>query len=304
MPTKAWPYAVTRGETSGYQAIVVPGFLGDTGQAYVLEYASRQETDGPGIVTVRDVVGATREPLSVAYRVTEARADRYGLGSDGLLEDGAGRAIRVFEGLVLPVPAERVPAIGLTAADLDRVSGVTVPAFRKLWAAGTRIDAEPSTPILVGGASGATPLNLQLDEPYVVPGAAPSRPPRTRVTGAVAIACVLAALTGWYLTRSTSPSSTPSRTVSQLCADLRSGQDSDAYQQFSDSYRRSTSLAAFDSILLGSSTSATCTTQTVSTSDNQATLALRLANGSTRRVRLDLQEQADQWHVAKMTVTR
>ena len=80
MPARAWPYAVTRGSASGYQAIVVPGFLADAGQAYVLEYASGQGSDDPGVVTVRDVLGATPGPLCLAYRVVEARADRYGLG--------------------------------------------------------------------------------------------------------------------------------------------------------------------------------------------------------------------------------
>ena len=89
---RAWPYAVTRGATSGYQAIVAPAFLAEAGQAYVLEYASRQETREPGIVTVREVVGATAEPLSLAYRVLEARADRYGLDGADPLQDRAGRA--------------------------------------------------------------------------------------------------------------------------------------------------------------------------------------------------------------------
>jgi hypothetical protein len=168
--TQAWPYAVTRGEKSGYQAIVVPGFLADTGQGYVLEYASREPGE-PGAVTVREVLGATPRPLSLAYRVTEARADRYGLGGEGLLEDRAGRTIRVFEGLVLQLPAGRVASLGLTADDLETVTGVTVPAFRKLWAAGTRIDAEPSAAIRVGGdAPRARPVNLRIAEPYVVPG--------------------------------------------------------------------------------------------------------------------------------------
>jgi hypothetical protein len=327
--TRAWPYAVTRGATSGYQAIVVPGFLDDAGQAYVLEYASKQETDEPGIVTVRDVVGATAGPLSVAYRVTEARAGRYGLDGDDLLEDGAGRAIRVFEGLVLRIPAERVLSIGLTVADLDAVTAVTAPVFRKLWTAGTPIDAELSTPFQVGGAPvGGAPASLslpvQIAEPYTVPGRttrprpprpdrdmprahrapAASRPTRTRLITAVTVACVLAILAGWYLTRSTSSPATPSAVVSQLCSDLSTGHDSDAYQQFSAAYRRSTSLAAFDSSLLGANTSARCTAQTINTASDQASLALRLADGSAESVQLVLQEQSNQWHVTKMTVTR
>ena len=197
MTARAWPYAVSRGATSGYQAIVVPGFLADAEQTYILEYASRQETSEPGVVTVRDVVGAIEEPLSLVYRVLEVRADRYGLGGTDPLEDRAGRAIRAFEGLVMRLPAERVPSIGLTAADLEAVTAATAPAFRKLWEAGSRVEPEASAALSVGGTTGESPLSLRISEPYVVPGTsakrrpaqprrrpaaerAPSRPERTR----------------------------------------------------------------------------------------------------------------------------
>jgi hypothetical protein len=177
MTARAWPYAVSRGATSGYQAIVVPGFLADAEQAYILEYASRQETSEPGVVTVRDVLGAIEEPLSLAYRVLEVRADRYGLGGTDPLEDRAGRAIRAFEGLVLRLPAERVPSIGLTAADLEAVTAATAPAFRKLWEAGSRIEPEASAALSVGGTTGESPLSLRISEPYVVPGTSAKRRP-------------------------------------------------------------------------------------------------------------------------------
>src|SRR5271166_4345943 len=177
MTARAWPYAVSRGATSGYQAIVVPGFLADAEQAYILEYASRQETSEPGVVTVRDVLGAIEEPLSLAYRVLEVRADRYGLGGADPLEDRAGRAIRTFEGLVLRLPAERVPSIGLTAADLEAVTAATAPAFRKLWEAGSRIEPEASAALSVGGTTGESPLSLRISEPYMVPGTSAKRRP-------------------------------------------------------------------------------------------------------------------------------
>ena len=177
MTARAWPYAVSRGATSGYQAIVVPGFLADAEQAYILEYASRQETSEPGVVTVRDVVGAIEEPLSLVYRVLEVRADRYGLGGTDPLEDRAGRAIRAFEGLVMRLPAERVPSIGLTAADLETVTAVTAPAFRKLWEAGSRVEPEASAALSVGGTTGESPLSLRISEPYVVPGTSAKRRP-------------------------------------------------------------------------------------------------------------------------------
>jgi hypothetical protein len=177
MTARAWPYAVSRGATSGYQAIVVPGFLADAEQAYILEYASRQETSDPGVVTVRDVVGAIEEPLSLVYRVLEVRADRYGLGGTDPLEDRAGRAIRAFEGLVMRLPAERVRSIGLTAADLEAVTATTAPAFRKLWEAGSRVEPEASAALSVGGTTGESPLSLRISEPYVVPGTSAKRRP-------------------------------------------------------------------------------------------------------------------------------
>jgi hypothetical protein len=174
--TRAWPYAVTRGKESGYQAILVPDFLADAGLTYVLEYASREETAEPDVAIVREVRNITYKPLSLVYRVMEARAYRYDLGGDDLLEDHAGRTIRVFEGLTLPVTAAHVASFGLTVYDMDMVSGMTVPAFRKLWVADTRIDPERSAPIAVGDAAVGIPaLNLRIAEPYVVPGDDPPR---------------------------------------------------------------------------------------------------------------------------------
>jgi hypothetical protein len=178
MTARAWPYAVSRGATSGYQAIVAPAFLADAEQAYILEYASRQETSEPGVVTVRDVFGAIEEPLSLAYRVLEVRADRHGLGGTDPLEDREGRAIRVFEGLVMQLPADRVPSIGLTAADLEAVTAATAPAFRKLWEAGSRIEPEASAALSVGGTTGESPLSLRISAPYAVPGTSAKRRPR------------------------------------------------------------------------------------------------------------------------------
>ena len=170
MPAKAWPYAITRGQLPGYQAVLVPGFLADAGLTYVLEYASRQETDEPGTATVREVLGAPGT-LSLAYHVREARGDRYGLGEEEVLEDANGRPIRVFEGLVLRLTPPEVVSLGLTARDLDAVARLAAPLLRSLWEAETSLEAEPSGPRLVGNADPAAwPLRMQIAEPYVIPG--------------------------------------------------------------------------------------------------------------------------------------
>jgi hypothetical protein len=318
MTARAWPYAVSRGATSGYQAIVVPGFLADAEQAYILEYASRQETSQPGVVTVRDVLGAIEEPLSLAYRVLEVRADRYGLGGSDPLEDQAGRAIRAFEGLVLRLPADRVPSIGLTAADLEAVTTATAPAFRKLWEAGSRIEPEASAALSVGGTTGESPLSLRIFEPYVVPGTSakrrpaqprrrpaaerrPARPGRTRLTIAVAAVCVLAAVLAWFLLRPSPPPPPPTTAkaaVQDLCSDLSSGKVGWAYQLFSDAYRNVTSQQAFVSAVLGTSATARCTSSPT-TADHAAVTLLR-ADGTLRNLTLGLQQQAGQWQFTSM----
>ena len=331
MTARAWPYAVSRGATSGYQAIVVPGFLADAEQAYILEYASRQETSEPGVVTVRDVVGAIEEPLSLVYRVLEVRADRYGLGGTDPLEDRAGRAIRAFEGLVMRLPAERVPSIGLTAADLEAVTAATAPAFRELWEAGSRVEPEASAALSVGGTTGESPLSLRISEPYVVPGTSakrrpaqprrrpaveraparpertrpaaersPARPGRTRLTVAVAAVCVLAALLAWFLLLRPSPTKpTPKATVQDLCSDLSSGNVGEAYQLFSPAYQNVTSQQAFVG-MLGSSATARCT---FSITGDHATVSLLWADGTVRKLTLGLQNQAGRWQITSMTVS-
>ena len=146
MATHAWPYAVSRDERSGYQAIVVPEFLADAGQAYVLEYASKGQVGPPDTVTVREIRGAVTEPLSLAYRVTERRDEPAASGGP---KDRAGRTRRVFEGLVLQVHAEKVASLGLTVADLDAVASITALAFGKPRPVHPS-PAEPSAAICVG----------------------------------------------------------------------------------------------------------------------------------------------------------
>ena len=240
MATHAWPYAVSRDERSGYQAVVVPEFLADAGQAYVLEYASKGQAGQPDTVTVREIRGAVTEPLSLAYRVAERRDEPDARGGP---RDRASRTRRVFEGLVLQVHAENVASLGLTVADLDAVSSIIAPAFGKPRAAGAPIEAEPSAAICVGDlARDARLLNLRMAKPWVVPGSgsgggggslgarpgdqegqrgqggqgvaalpwrpdsrrsgpAHARPGRSGLIVAAAVVCALTALLVWYLTR-------------------------------------------------------------------------------------------------------
>jgi hypothetical protein len=227
--THAWPYAVSRDERSGYHAVVVPEFLADARQAYVLEFASKGQASLPGTVTVREVRGAVTEPLSLAYRVTEIPADRFEPNGQDAPKRRAGRTVRVFEGLVLQVPAEQVASLGLTAEDLDTVASITAPAFDRLQAAGTRTDAESSAAISVGDmAQDARLLDLQIVTPWTVPGSsagsgeepraqpdgqgpwrpgklphepADARSGRRGLIAAAALVAVLALLLVWYLTR-------------------------------------------------------------------------------------------------------
>jgi hypothetical protein len=332
--THAWPYAVSRDDRSGYRAVVVPEFLADAGQAYVLEYASKGQASKPGTVMVREVRGAVTEPLSLAYRVTEARADRDRPGEDDAPRDRAGWSTRVFEGLVLQVPVEQVASLGLTEADLDTVASITAPAFGKLRSAGAHTKAEPSDAICVGDmAPDAQLLDLQIARPWVMPGSgavsegnlgtrpggpgtvppvwrpddrrrepADAHPGRTGLIVVAVAVCTLAALLVWYLTRLLPPSPPSIQTsVQQWCSDLRSGDAVDMYSQSSGGYQQSTSLAVFESRLFGSSHSAICTSTV--TQAGRASLSLRSADGRDRTVDLDVQNQGGLWRITAMQVS-
>jgi hypothetical protein len=189
---------------------VVPEFLADAGQAYVLEYASKGQVSQPDTVTVRELHGAITEPLSLAYRVTEVLAEGGEPPGDDVPENRARRTVRVFEGLVLQLSAEQVVSLGLTVADLDTVTSIAAPAFRKRWAAETRLGAEPSTAISIGDKDhGAPLLDLEIAKPWVVPsrGRPDDRPPvpseapfgRRGLIAIAVIVCALAAALLWYL---------------------------------------------------------------------------------------------------------
>lgn len=330
MATHAWPYAVSRDERSGYQAVVVPEFLADAGQAYVLEYASKGQASTPGTATVREIRGAVTEPLSLAYRVTETSVGRFEPGGHDGPKYGADRTMRVFEGLVLQLPAEQVASLGLTVEDLDAVASIAAPALGKLRAARTCVDAEPSTAISVGYmAQAARLLDLQLAKPWMVPGTgsgsggvrgaqpggqgrwrpddrlpkpAETRSARNGLIVVAAIVCALGALLVWYLTRLI-PQSPPTiqASVHQWCRELSSGQAGDVYRQSALPYQHSTSLAVFESRLLGSGRSATCTS--TATAAGHASLALRWADGRDRTVDLALQDQRGQWRITAMKVS-
>jgi hypothetical protein len=338
----AWPYAVARGRLSGYQAIVVPGFLASAGLSYLVEYATHgEEVLEPDCATIREVIGAPIQPLSLVYRVLTARGDRYGLGSADPLRDSSGRDIPVFEGFVLRLPAERVAALNISVEDLDKVTTLSTGAFRRLWDAPDGIDAEDSSQLAVGQpTAGIRPLNMHIAEPYTVPrrgdtpeaghdagrtrtrprtragvrpargparGPAQPRPQRRRPDRvrnfALVIVAVLVGLIAWLLWPSPGPAAQTA--VDQLCTNLQDGQLSAAYQQFSSGFQRSTSLAAFQAQLLGPSTGATCSpgkpAALTSTSD-LALITLRSPSGTITKVQLMMESEAGRWIMTGMTV--
>ena len=118
---------------------------------------------------------------------------------------------------------------------------------------------------------------------------------------AAVIVGALYALLVWSLTRLLSAPPSAAATVQQWCGDLHSGKVNDAYSRLSVPYQHSTSLAAFESRLLGSGHSASCAS-TAHQAD-RASLSLRQADGQIRTVDLNLQDQAGQWRITEMRVS-
>jgi hypothetical protein len=322
MAVQGWPYAVARGVETGYQVIALPGFLAENGEAYLLEYASRAEPGEPDAVTVREVLGASASPLTLAYRVVEAEAGRYGLSGREQLRDRTGRIIRVFEGLVLGLPAERVASLGLTDVDLDTVTSAITPAFRKLLTATSVIEADPTMAISVGsGVGGTGSLPSRIAEPYLVPGgnarqlapartarrtrqgAPPQARPRRTVLAAAAGLAIAVLLVAWGLISRRSPGIPQGEqsAISSLCTKLHDGEIAAAYQLFTYGYQHSTSLGTFESRLLGHSSSATCTSTTTGPQADEATVALQRADGQAEKALLSLQPgTASSWQFTQV----
>ena len=133
----------------------------------------------------------------------------------------------------------------------------------------------------------------------------PAKPPptkpgsrRVRRIAGLAVAGALIALIVLILTHS--PSSSAQNAVNSLCANLQKDNSADAaYQQFSNGYRKSTSLAAFRSQLLGSNRGVSkCipgapAVETRTT--DQAIVTLHLPDSTIRTADLTLQQTAGQW---------
>jgi hypothetical protein len=126
-----------------------------------------------------------------------------------------------------------------------------------------------------------------------------------RAAGGLVVAAVIVgalyALLVWSLTRLLPTSPSAAAIVQQWCGDLRSGNVNEAYSRFSVPYQHSTSLAVFESRLLGSGHSASCAS--TAPQADRASLSLRQANGQTRTVDLNLRDQAGQWRITAMRVS-
>jgi hypothetical protein len=111
-----------------------------------------------------------------------------------------------------------------------------------------------------------------------------------------AVGVLAAALLAWFLLK---PSPGP---VQNLCSDLSSGNVGEAYQLFSDAYRSTTSQRTVKTVLLGSSPTARCTSD--STTSDHAAVSLLRADGTVRNLTLGLQQQAGHWQFTSMNVSR
>jgi hypothetical protein len=217
----AWPFLIGRARDEDYRLVVLPEILADPYSSAALQAGAGGKPDGPGSAHVRELRVTPGEPVTAVYQVRAVRAQDYGITGEGLLKDAYGRPVLMTEGLILRCPASCVMAAGVSAAALDQVHELVVPAFREFWERGSDFTRQVSRPFAMppagarhqrlhlkpaGPATSAQPLQLSpptLDET--------TRGNRGRplaiaafALGAVALAALV--LTGLILLLSNSPS--------------------------------------------------------------------------------------------------
>jgi hypothetical protein len=126
---EAWPFLIGRSRTEDHRLVVVPRFMTDEQFLRGLLDISAGEPDE---VVVREIQPGGQDPVTVVYRVREARAADYQLPGAGLLNDEFGRPILLTEGFVVRGRAGTLHGWGALTA-LDRAHELVVPAYQAFW---------------------------------------------------------------------------------------------------------------------------------------------------------------------------
>jgi len=153
--TAAWPFLIGRSKNAGQRLVVAPASREASGDPRQLLLLARGE-NGPNEAFIADVLlgGEGQQAATAVFRVFRARRSDYLGAGDEPLTDSSGRAIRITEGFIVPLPPGQARALGLTIADLAAAHEQLAPSFREFWKDEDDYVLQYSRPITVGSATG------------------------------------------------------------------------------------------------------------------------------------------------------
>ena len=100
--TPGWAFLIGRGREMGYQVLLTPDFMADSGDSGVLIAAVKGEVPDDGLPEILNVVAPRAGPLCIVYRTHRATHADVGLTDkkEAPLLDGAGRPLVLAFGFV------------------------------------------------------------------------------------------------------------------------------------------------------------------------------------------------------------
>lgn len=164
---EAWPFLVSRNSQLDYRPLVVhPSFL-EHDVSFLLAQAVSGAPTPPGSAIYREIHASPVGDVTLIFRVLLAERRFVDLPGSDPLSDQFGRAIKIFEGMVLQGLA---PHTTVTKKDFQTVHKYIQPVYQNFWREGKkRFSVQPSDSFYLSSESETNPhLELLVQAPLVI----------------------------------------------------------------------------------------------------------------------------------------
>lgn len=173
---EAWPFLVSRNSQLDYRPLVAhPSFL-EKEVSFLLAEAVGGVPTPPDSAIYREIHHSPVGDVTLIFRVLLAERRFVDLPGSDPLSDQFGRAIKIFEGMVLE---GFVPHITVTKKDFQAVHEYIEPVYQNFWQEGKkRFPVQPSRSFYLSSESETNPrLELLIKAPLVMELAPTESPP-------------------------------------------------------------------------------------------------------------------------------